>query len=76
MAQNDTLINVEDGENNLNCLLNDYNDDNDGENPIENANIDSKYYEIEDIKLLTKNQYKYYTMHFNILRTQTNNKSP
>ena len=39
MAQNDTLINVENYENNLNCLLNDYDDDNDGENPLEKLTL-------------------------------------
>ncbi len=62
-------MNIEDDDHNLNCLLNDYYDDNDGENPLDIYHIDSKYYEIEQISttlLSSVKHHKYCTMHFNI----------
>ena len=62
-------MNIEDDDHNLNCLLNNYYDDNDGENPLDAFHIDSNYYEIEQISttvLANAQNFKYYTMHFNI----------
>jgi len=62
-------LNIEDDDHNLNCLLNNYYDDNDGENPLDAFHFDSNYYEIEQIsKTVLENtqKFKYYTMHFNI----------
>jgi hypothetical protein len=62
-------LNIEDDEHNLNSLLNNYYDDNGEENSLDIFHIDSNYYEIEQISttvLANKQNFKYYTMHFNI----------
>ena len=66
-------MNIENDDHNLNCLLNNYYDDNDGENPLATFHIDSNYYEIEQISttvLANAQNFKYYTMHFNIRSLQ------
>jgi hypothetical protein len=62
-------LNIEDDDHNLNCLLNNYYDDNDGKTPLDAFHIDSNYYGIEQISttvLENTQNFKYYTMHFNI----------
>ena len=68
-------MNIQEDDHNLNCLLNNYYDDNDGENPLDAFHIDSNYYEIEQISttvLENTKKFKYYIMHFNVRICQTN----